>query len=267
MIKINGNSLNINTLINKYQEKSIEREVLNKLFESIEQYKYDSLNILTFELELRKQIVSAAIALNKSDFSFTGFDKSKCNHEYWDRTNNGGFLLKDGAKPNKAIEDIFINGKKYATECATAMMIVYYKALLNVFHEELFNKVFSNIYLMDWDVRELLLKEVATPKKVADILLGDRGYFSNPDVDSSFPEWQGENVIILPHSMYYGHGIGIVTSDKIIHKLNMKRKKNATKSAYFTDSMGRPNFKKLADIYYNFKELRTVLVWKPFPTS
>jgi len=48
--------------------------------------------------------------------------------------------------------------------------------------------------------------------------------------------------------MYYGHGIGITTANKIIDALNSRRAENATRSSYFLDSVGRPNFKRLADI-------------------
>ena len=58
---------------------------------------------------------------------FATFRKSKCNLDFWNRTDEGGFVLKDGVKASEAIHDIFANSPKYATECATAMMIVYIK--------------------------------------------------------------------------------------------------------------------------------------------
>lgn len=250
MITISGNPLDITTLSNDYPENSIERQLLSKLSASTEKYQYDSLNDLKFELRLRKEIVNTAITLNNSDLSFSVFRKSKCNPAYWDRTGNGGFKLKKTVKPSDAIKDIFAHSGQYATECATAMMIVYYKALLNIYGEELFNKLFPQIYLMNWSVTEPLLKGVGTPRKVADILVGDRGYFDNPDVNPATPEWQGENVIILPDGMYYGHGIGITTAANIIDELNSNRKKNATQTARLLESVSRPNFKNLADAYY-----------------
>jgi len=267
MILIAGDTLDISTITNQYSENSIERQLLDKMAASTEQYEYDSLNILMFELRLRKEIIKYATELNNSNLFFADFDKSRCNPLYWQRTDNGGFHLKTEAKPSAAINDIFNNGSEYATECATAIMIVYYKALLSVFHEDAFNKLFPSIYLMDWDVTEPLLKEVVTPRKVKDMLIGDRGYFFNPDVDPAFPEWQGENVFVLPDSMYYGHGIGIATSEDIINALNAKRKKNATQSAYLLDSVGRPNFKELYNAYLTSTTQIAPLVWKPFPTT
>lgn len=265
MLYVSGVSLDVSTIINEYSENSIERELLNKMAASGEKYQYENINQLKFELNFRKEIVNSAVTLNNSGLSFATFKNSKCNPEYWTRTRNGGFLLKNGVKSGEAINDIFENGEKYATECATAMMIIYFKAMLNVFGIESFDKLIPKIYLMDWDITEPLLREVGAINKTADIFLGDRGYFNNPDFDPSTPEWQGENVIVLPDSKYYGHGIGIASADEIIKALNYRRKEHATKPAYFLDAAGRPDFKKLSDVYYNPSSRNAPLVWKPFP--
>lgn len=264
MIFVFNDSFDISAIINEYTENSIERQLLNKMAASSEKYQYDNLNQLKFELNLRKEIINATVNLDNSNLGFSVFKHSKCNSKYWTRTDNGGFLLKS-AKPNEAINDIFTNGDKYATECATAMMIVYYKALLNIYGSELFNKVFSKIYLMDWDITEPLLKEADTPIAATDILLGDRVYFNNPDFNPATPEWIGENAIALPDSLFYGHGIGMKTADTIIQDLNSKRKEYATESAYLLNSVWRPNFKKLYNNYQGVSSRLAPLVWKPFP--
>lgn len=267
MIIIAGRPFDIATIIDEYPQNSVERQVLYAMSQSAEQYRYDSLEQLKFELRLRKEIVNAARALDRSRLSFAVFHKSRCNPEYWDRTDNGGFRLKEGAVPSEAINDIFVNGHKYATECATAMVIVYYGALLNLFPKALFNEVFSNIYLMNWHSLDPLLREVGTPRKVADILLGDRGYFANPDVNPKTPEWQGENVIVLPDNLYYGHGMGIKTADQIIQALNANRKEGATRSAHFLDSAARPNFKRLFGVYQGYAPQTATLRWNAFPPA
>lgn len=265
MIILSGSPFDITGLVNEYPENSVERQLLYAMSEGAGKYTYNSLNQLKFELHLRREIVNAAKALYKSGLSFAVFHKSRANPAYWDRTQNGGFRLKQGAEPAAAIEDIFTNGRAYATECATAMVIVYYRALLDVFGKERFNKLFPKIYLMNWHIEDPLLREIGTPKPAADILLGDRGYFSNPDVNPETPQWIGENVIVLPDSLYYGHGIGITTADRIISSLNSNRKADTTKSAYFMDSVGRPNFKRLADIYDPPSARSGPLEWRPFP--
>ena len=265
MVIVSGQPLDISTLDQEYPEKSFEKLLLSELSESTEKYLYSSLDQLKFELQLRKEIVNAAKALSNSKFSFAVFHKSECNPEFWERTFNGGFKLKKDVKPSDAINDIFTNGDQYATECATAMIIVYYKALLTIFQEELFNKEFSDIYLMNWHSIDPLLRDVGIPKKVTDILPGDRGYFSNPDVNPKTPEWQGENVIVLPDDRYYGHGIGITTADKIINALNDNRKKDATESAQFLDTVSRPNFKKIFDVYHSASAQTAFLDWEGYP--
>ena len=80
-------------------------------------------------------------------------------------------------------------------------------------------------------------------------LLGDRGYFRNPDVNPKTPEWQGENVIVLPDSLYYGHGIGIADADDMIKALNSNRIAGAERSAYLLDMAGRPDYRQLASLY------------------
>lgn len=265
MIVVSGTSFDISGIINDYPENGIERLLLDKMHRSNDTYLYDNLSQLKFELDYRREIVNTAVNLNNSEFGFSNFKNSKCNLKYWNRTDNGGFSKITGVKSSDAINDIFINGNEYTTECATAIMIVYYKGLLNIYGDDLFNKLFPKIYLMDWDVTEPLLKEVANPQIPADILLGDRVYFSNPDFDPKAPEWVGENAIVLPDSMYYGHGIGIETSVVIIQDLNSRRKEGATQSAYFEDLAGRPDFNKLASVYHNRITQSAPLVWRPFP--
>lgn len=267
MIIMSNHPFDISAIIDEYPQNSVERQLLEKMSQSLREFRYDTVNQLKFELRLRKEIVNASEELFRSKMSFTVFHKSRCNEEYWDRTENGGFRLKPGAIPSEAINDIFMNGYKYATECATAIIIVCYKALLNIFGEEPFNKLFPKIYLMNWHSIDPLLKEVGIPRKVEDILIGDRGYFANPDVDPKTPEWQGENVIVLPDGMYYGHGVGIGTAEKMIYALNVNRRKDATRSAHFLDSVSRPNFKKLADIYQSAVPQTTSLVWRAFPPA
>lgn len=256
MIKISGNPLDPKTIINEYPANSIESKVLTKLSQSSHTYNYNSINTLKFELNYRKNIVIASKELNKSNLSFETFRKSKCNTKFWERTKVGGFLSKKGVKSSDAIKDIFINSSKYATECATAMVIVYYKALLNIYPEKLFNQVFSRIYLMNWHNIDDNLSEIGYTKKEADYLPGDRRYFKNPDVNPKTPEWQGENGIYLGNGNYYGHGIGIATGDKIIKELNTNRKAGSKTSAYLLDVAARPNFKHLSSLYYSFEAPR-----------
>lgn len=249
MIKISDHDQDISELIDSYPADSVERQVLKAMSESPSSYEYDSLEELKFELLMRRKITESAVELDNGAMSFAVFHKSKCNPEYWDRTDNGGFKLKDGVSAAAAIKDIYVNGGEYATECATAMQIVYYGALLKVFGDDAFNTLFPDIYLMNWNSVNPNLKYIGSLKKVDDTLMGDRAYFSNPDVAPETPEWQGENTIVLPDGYYYGHGIGIKSADRMIASLNNHRAQGADTPAYLRDSVGRLDYKKLYGLY------------------
>ena len=252
MILISDNEVKQAVIDKDYNEDSIERVIISLLASSSTQYSYDSLDQLKFELRLRKEIIAASYELDQSGLNFAIFRKTKCNPAYWNRTEDGGFVLKESVKASDAILDIFKNGSQYSTECATGMMIVYYKAMLNVYSEILFNISFSKIELMNWHRIDKLLREVGLMKQRADYLPGDRRYFKNPDVNPLTPEWQGENVIDLGNGLYYGHGIGIHKADMIIQLLNKNRSEDADESAKLVDSSGRPDFKKVASVYQRY---------------
>ncbi len=226
-----------------------EKQIVGILSASAARYDYDSADQLKFELRLRSEIVGAARSLDRSGMDFEIFRKSRCNPAYWNRTSEGGFVLKSGVSPSGAIRDIYRNGSRYATECATAMVIVYYGALLAVFGPNRFDRLFPRIELMNWHHLDRLLSDIGLMRKRPDYLAGDRRYFSNPDVDPLTPEWQGENVIDLNGKLYYGHGAGLMNADAMVRMLNENRTDGATESAYLMDSAGYPDFKNLADVY------------------
>ena len=265
MLVISGNPFDSAQLSGEYAQDSVERQVLTTMSNSSDRYKFATTNQLRFELDLRREIVNSALDLSDSRFGFATFHDSECNEDYWKRSANGGFKLKSGVIPSEGLEDIYLNGGKYASECATAMVIVFYKAVLNVFGAAQFNRLFPSIYLMNWHSIDPILREIGSPRETGDIMLGDRGYFRNPEVDPKTPEWQGENVIILPESLYYGHGIGVMGGDRIIRALNANRKKNATQSAYLMDAVSRPNYKRIAELFNNAAPRTASLQWRAFP--
>src|SRR5690606_11785293 len=96
--------------------------------------------------------------------------------------------------PSDAIRDIFANGHLYGFECATAMIIVLYKAALDSIGEAAYNRLFANTYLYHWNVdRDLGLTTLPESRFIP----GDILYFDNPEVDPSMPQWQGENVVYM----------------------------------------------------------------------
>ena len=251
MIQVAGSIIQSQVILSQYPTNSLEGVIIGILASSSEVYRYRSMEELNFELMLRKSIVKASRDLNNSYFAFEVFRESRCNPDYWNRTPEGGFLLKQGIKPSAAIRDIYVNSRLYGTECATAIVILYYKALVDVMPEELFNRLFAGIYLMNWQHLDRDLG-IATHRNQRDYLPGDCRYFRNPDVDPETPQWQGENAIDLGDGTYYGHGIGIRTAEGIIDALNRRRFSGSMTSAYLMDTATRPDFKYLAHQYNSF---------------
>lgn len=247
MIQIEGNLVTDDSIQRLYQPGSMKWDIAKMMAENDAVYSYPSMKALEFELNARKEVVNASESLHNSFFSFRLFKDSICNTNHWDRTQEGGFRLKENANPHEAIRDIYKKSKLYGTECATAIVIVFYLALVEVTPPELFDKIFANIYLMDWLYLDKDLG-VRTYKGVNNALPGDCLYFKNPDVNPDTPEWQGENAIMLLNGYYYGHGIGIKTANEILRDLNRNRKYGSETSAYLMDQMVKPDFKYLAAI-------------------
>jgi len=100
---ISGNIVTRDKIAAEYPPNSLERKIAEKLASSKDVYRYDSLNQLNFAVKLRANIVGAARELDGNDMSFTTFRKSKCNTDYWRRTDEGGFLLKEYIKPSSLL--------------------------------------------------------------------------------------------------------------------------------------------------------------------
>lgn len=204
---------------------------------------YPSARDLEFELRFREATMDAARALNVSGASFAVFERSYCNEEFWRRESNGAFRLRRDRRPSEGVRDIFVDGSLYGFECATAIVIVFYKAALDMIGDDAFDRLFANTYLFHWNVdRDLGLTTLPTTKFVP----GDCLYFDNPDVDPATMQWQGENVILLGPDLYYGHGMGIRGARDIVESLNRHRREGATRSAYLLPQATRPDYVRLS---------------------
>ncbi|MCR8634877.1 protein-glutamine gamma-glutamyltransferase [Paenibacillus radicis (ex Xue et al. 2023)] len=217
-----------------------ERIIFQKKKSSPTEQRYETVDELIFELHMRARIVAAARLLSKSGARFASFKESRCNEDFWKLTESGGFQLKDGVTPQNAINDIFSNGKKYAFECSTAVVIVLYKAILDSIDPEEFNKLFADLLIFDWHLNSNLRLLEKNNKEEAEA--GDLLYFKNPDFSPVTPWWRGENVVLLEDGKYYGHGIGIKSDTEMIAALNKYRVKDSNKSAYLTDNIKELNF-------------------------
>jgi len=229
----------------QWSSGSIEQLIIQWMMEDPIVYSYPSIDELSFELKIRKSIILSAKAMSETEVQFERFLNSRCNPKYWRLTDVGGFMQQQGVKPSDAIKDIYTNSSEYAFECATAILIIYYHAVLNVLGESLFNQYFQNIYLYGWfGDPDLGIKVTYTTH----FLPGDVIYFKNPDFDPETPYWRGENAVVLEDDLYFGHGIGIKTAEQIIDALNQARKAEPNQSAFLTESVARLNFDHLAKL-------------------
>jgi protein-glutamine gamma-glutamyltransferase len=221
----------------------LERGILQKKQASPVTYRYKSTEALLFELKMRSRIVEAARALNSSGIRFATFEFSQGHEPYWSRTENGGLQLNPEIRPSDAIADIFRNGRVYAVECATAIVIVLYKAVLDSIGHGAFDIYFRDLLLYDWHYDSDL--RMMSTDNISEAYVGDVLYFKNPDHAPETPQWQGENTILLPNNLHYGHGIGIRGTDGIIAGLNRRRRPGSTIPAYLTERVVYPDFEYL----------------------
>ena len=223
----------------------VERRVWQAKYRSARTYVYRSEQELRFELKARDRIVNASYAMNASGVSFASFADARCNPRFWRLTEAGGFLLRPGVSPADGIRDIFQNGYLYAFECAVAIVILFYRAVLDLLGDALFNRLYSGLLLYSWHTDSDLRLVVSHG---VEVFPGDVLYFANPDVSPATPEFQGENAVVLAEDVYFGHGIGIASASQIILALNRMRRPGATRSAYLADEVVTLNFRYFADL-------------------
>lgn len=217
-----------------------ERMILEQMSASPTVFRFASPSSLMFELRMRANILQSASALAGSGVKFSTFAKSTCNPAYWIRTPKGAFELRRDVQPADGIRDIYRNGHLYSFECATAMVIVLYRAIIETLGDAVFNERFANLTLYDWNYdRDLNLRRIDP----ASVLPGDVVYFSNPDVSPLTPWWIGENAVDMGNGYYFGHGVGVVPGDEIIRALNRNRVPFSTVSASLSDNVIAPDFR------------------------
>lgn len=234
MIIISGQWLRPQDIENWQIDKNLNPP-LKELIETPVQFDYHSIAELMFELHLRMNIVESAKAAHKSGAKFATFVKTYGNTAYWRVSPEGALELKYKMPPSKAIRDIVENGPFYAFECATAIVVIYYLALLKTIGEEKFDATFDRIILYDWHYEKLPIYTETGHH----FFLGDCLYFKNPEFDPQKAQWRGENVILLEKDKYFAHGLGILNAQQIIDKLNSFRRKGAVQSAYLLSQATR----------------------------
>ncbi|MCM3124764.1 protein-glutamine gamma-glutamyltransferase [Mesobacillus sp. AQ2] len=217
-----------------------QREIYDHLDHSLTLFEFDSTFQLLFEIRLRENIIEAALKLKDASVAFTSFKYSKFNPIYWTK-GPSGYLLNPNVRPSDAISDIFNNGQEYGFECSTAMVIIFYKAVLESIRVADFNYLFRGLLVWNWNYDPDL---AIITLEGSEFIPGDVVYFMNPDFE--MPIWRGENAVVLGKGLYYGHGIGIGTAKEMIEALNTLRKEGSTTSAFMLQQHSRLNSKYLS---------------------
>ena len=218
----------------------LQRDIYFALENNSSWHQYDHVHQLLFEIVLRENIIKAAKMLHDSQATFAPFATSKFNPAKWRKTKYG-YLQNPDVFPSEAIRDVFQNSSGYAFECTTAIVLIFYKAVLDSISISHFDWLFQDLLVWDWKHDH----DLGIISKIgSDFIPGDAVYFYNPEYDH--PVWSGENAIYLGKGLYFGHGIGIKTAEGMVNDLNTLRKKDATISAYLISQHTRLNIKYLA---------------------
>ncbi|WP_433957641.1 protein-glutamine gamma-glutamyltransferase [Cytobacillus horneckiae] len=220
--------------------QGIQRDIYIALENSEQIHHYNTLHELLFELLLRENLIKAANQMHNSQAEFAPFTHSKFNPEIWTKTKYG-YVLKPYIMPSDAILDVFYNSKEYAFECSTAIVLLFYKAVLDSIAVSRFNTLFQGLLVWDWNYDQDLGIDTRIGR---DFIPGDVVYFYNPDFDH--PIWTGENAVYLGNNQYFGHGVGLETEQGMIEALNTLRKPGATRDAYLISQHSRLNYKYLS---------------------
>ena len=124
-------------ITNEYEPFAAEKQqILSIMAGNQEVYSFRTADELSFDLNLRVNIIISALELFKVDFSFVHFSNPFAT-PVLKRTSLGGFELLPNIPPSIAIQDIFKNGKLYGTECATAMIIIFIKLYYHCMRKKL----------------------------------------------------------------------------------------------------------------------------------
>lgn len=193
-------------------------------------------------------LVNACEEMDRARHRFSSFAEQSFSGAMWmpregERTT---FQVKPGVKPSVAVQHICAHPDEYRFECATAIVIVYYKAILELIGPEDFDRAYPELKIGPWNYDSKLEPHIrltgssrteAAATARASLQVGDYTFIRNWDVtrEARAGGWQGENVIYLGNGRFYGHPFGIATDAEIIEFLNERRMPGSTRSASLSE--------------------------------
>ncbi len=203
---------------------------------------------LVQQMSTQRSVVNAAKELASAK---PRFGHTKLNPSFWSEVEvpvaNGGqgndkvtkFQVKPGVKPSDAVIDAAKNASENTMECATAVKLIQYKALLEQLGEDRFNVVCAGMMIgpgaTEAPLAQLQSRRSPEPDPskrpptapvpyAPRLKPGDIVYARNSDVSPAGRAggWQGENAIYLGGNQYYGHPFGVTTEQEIIDRLTQQ---------------------------------------------
>jgi protein-glutamine gamma-glutamyltransferase len=191
-------------------------------------------------------MVKACEDMDRAKHEFALIKDQTFSSTFWEGEGGGTFHIKPGVRPSDALKDIFANPAAYKFECATALVIVHEKAMLDLVGEADFDRLCPKLRIGPWETDDTFVEHVrsegsalreASRDRRRTLRAGDYGYFKNWQVSDEGRDagWQGENVIALGDGRFYGHPFGITDEKTIVDHLNAQRRFGAWKSAGLLD--------------------------------
>ncbi|MBK6689695.1 MAG: hypothetical protein IPG45_34840 [Deltaproteobacteria bacterium] len=207
-------------------------------------------------------VVSACLEMHQAQHEFAIAPRQKFSSEFWRRDGQlsryATFHLKPGAKASSAMNDVFVNPDAYRFECATALVLVYYRAIQKLIGDSDFDRLMGDLKIGPWeyeaDLQRFLMAsgrgdQPATEARAQELKFGEYTYTKNWAV--SWWGWakgcQGQNQIRLDEDLYYAHSYALVGQGDIVARENGARVLGAKTSASMTDRQQRLNPQLLAE--------------------
>lgn len=205
-------------------------------------YQYLTINIAGYQF----QLTHVATRLSQKKPGFAIANQQRFNPAFWRRLPKpapglppgtrtsitpGTFDVKPGVSPSSALFDLYQYPSQYAFDCATAVIVVQYLAILGALGASQFDKKFPQIAAGPWvfgPTMHLFLQlrgahDVNIKGDESQFNRGDVAYFNNPGVASEHAAaFSGENAIFLGEGEYYAHPFGITTATNIIYELQSR---------------------------------------------
>lgn len=207
-------------------------------------------------------VVSACLEMHQAHHEFAIAPRQKFSSEFWRRDGQlshfATFHLKPGAKASAAMNDVFLHPDGYRFECATALVLVYYRAIQKLIGDSDFDRIMGDLKIGPWefeaDLERFLVRsgrgdQPATEARSRELTFGEYTYTKNWAV--SWWGWakgcQGQNQIRLDEDLYYAHSYELVGQGDIVARENGARVWGAKTSASMTDRQERLDPKLLAE--------------------